>query len=153
MTGGPRLAADETRRPLQLLVVDDEQQILELLELTLQMRGYAVSLASNGPQALDVCRQRDIDVIVMDVLMAPWDGFETVRRLQAQFAAENSRQGAQSPRQMPPVVYLSGLNPPAASGSGVVQAYLVKPFRPAELALAIERVWANRTLRLRTDPV
>ncbi|GGL72156.1 hypothetical protein GCM10010840_07810 [Deinococcus aerolatus] len=151
MTGGPQLTTPEgTRRPLQLLVVDDETQILELLDLTLQMRGYAVSLAASGPQALEICRQRDIDVIVMDVLMAPWDGFETVRRLQAQYQAH----GGQPSRQMPPVVYLSGLNPPAASSSrgGVVQAYLVKPFRPAELALTIERIWEEWHRTLKTDP-
>lgn len=142
MTGGPQLTTSEgTQRPLQLLVVDDETQILELLDLTLRMRGYAVCLAAHGPQALEICRQRDIDVIVMDVLMTPWDGFETVRRLQAQYQAS----GGQPARRMPPVVYLSGLNPPAASSSrhGMVQAYLVKPFRPAELALTIERVWAE----------
>lgn len=141
-------------RPLRLLVVDDEQQILELLELTLRMRGYEVCLAADGPQALEVCRREAPDVIVMDVMMAPWDGFETVRRLQAQYAGDAQERGPR-PAPMPPVVYLSGLNPPAASvyGDGLVQAYLVKPFRPAELAQAIERVWAAHAGQPKTDPI
>lgn len=128
---------DEPHDPLHLLVVDDEQQILELLDLTLGLRGYAVWTAPNGPQALEVCRQRPIDVIVMDVLMSPWDGFETVRRLQAQYAGAAGRR-------MPPVVFLSGLNPPDALPGPAAQTYLVKPFRPGDLVLAIERVWAAR---------
>ncbi|MBB6017679.1 response regulator [Deinococcus radiopugnans] len=132
-------------RPLNLLVVDDEQQILELLELTLGLRGYAVWTALDGPQALEVCRQRPIDVIVMDVMMSPWDGFETVRRLHDQYRrpAQPAEAGAAAP--MPPVVFLSGLNPPEALpelAGQLVQTYLVKPFRPTELILAIERVWA-----------
>jgi two-component system OmpR family response regulator len=135
VTGGP-----PAHRPLHLLVVDDEQQILELLDLTLSLKGYVVWTAPDGPRALEVCRQRPIDVIVMDVLMAPWDGFETVRRLQAQSAVEPGHR-------LPPVVFLSGLNPPDALpglAGPLVQTYLVKPFRPAELVLAIERVWAAR---------
>lgn len=133
----------QTRRPLHLLVVDDEQQMLELLDLTLSLRGYTVWLASDGPQALEVCSRQPttIDVIVMDVLMSPWDGFETVRRLHAQYV-QLSAQGGQS---MPPVVFLSGLNPPDALpelAERLIQTYLIKPFRPTELVLAIERVWA-----------
>jgi two-component system OmpR family response regulator len=62
VTGGP-----PAHRPLHLLVVDDEQQILELLDLTLSLKGYVVWTAPDGPRALEVCRQRPIDVIVMEV--------------------------------------------------------------------------------------
>ena len=130
------------RRPLHLLVVDDEQQILELLDLTLGMRGYTVWPASDGPQALEVSRQHPIDVIVMDVLMAPWDGFETVRRLHAQYTRPRNAPPGQG---MPPVVFLSGLNPPGdlpELAEKLIQTYLVKPFRPADLVQAIENVWA-----------
>ena len=64
----------------------------------------------------------------MDVLMAPWDGFETVRRLQAALGPA-----------MPPVVFLSGLNRPETL-PGVVGEYLVKPFRPSQLVESIRRV-------------
>ncbi|GGM07052.1 response regulator [Deinococcus aerophilus] len=125
---------------LRLLVVEDELQILELLDLTLTLRGYVVHGASSGPQALELCCQGTspvtADVIVMDVLMTPWDGFETVRRLHGHYGAA-----------LPPVVFLSGLHPPDAFpdlGGDLVQEYLMKPFRPAQLAEAIERVWARR---------
>ncbi|PNY79992.1 response regulator [Deinococcus koreensis] len=119
---------------LRLLVVDDELQILELLDLTLSMQGYLVQTASSGPQALDVAAQSPIDVIVMDVLMTPWDGFETVRQLQRQAAGG-----------LPPVVFLSGLNRPDTLpdlGPALRVDYLAKPFRPSQLVAAIEQLWA-----------
>lgn len=117
---------------LCLLVVDDEEQILELLGLTLGLQGFRVVSARSGPLALAAAQQAAFDVIVMDVLMAPWDGFETVRRLQAEL------QGA-----MPPVVFLSGLNRPEHV-PGLVTEYLVKPFRPSQLVESIRRVAASR---------
>ena len=120
---------------LRLLVVDDEVQILELLELTLSLQGYLVHTASGGPEALALAAYEPIDVIVMDVLMTPWDGFETVRQLQQRSTAPLS-----------PVVFLSGLNRPDVLpdlGTGVRIDYLVKPFRPSQLVAAIEGLWQS----------
>ncbi|WP_027460292.1 response regulator [Deinococcus murrayi] len=116
---------------LHLLVVDDEQQILELLTLTLELQGFAVTPARSGPAALAALEQsaRLPDVIVMDVLMAPWDGFETVRRLHAQLG-----------QRLPPVVFLSGLNRPPALPAELTCEYLVKPFRPSELLACLRRL-------------
>ncbi|GAA5512204.1 alkaline phosphatase synthesis transcriptional regulatory protein PhoP [Deinococcus carri] len=118
---------------LHLLVVDDEEQILELLDLTLGMHGFRVVTARSGPLALCAAGQATFDVIVMDVLMTPWDGFETCRRLQAELGEA-----------MPPVVFLSGLNRPEQV-PGLRSEYLVKPFRPSQLVESIRRV-------VRTDP-
>ncbi|GAA0521262.1 response regulator [Deinococcus depolymerans] len=117
---------------LNLLVVDDEEQILELLDLTLSMQGFQVFPAANGPAALAQLARHPVDVIVMDVLMAPWDGFDTVRRMYDVRGAT-----------LPPVVFLSGLARPAVMpelGDGVVSEYVVKPFRPSQLVEVIERV-------------
>lgn len=116
---------------LRLLVVDDEAQILELLDLTLSLQGFQVTPARSGPLALAAAETATFDVVVMDVLMIPWDGFETVRRLQARLGPE-----------MPPVVFLSGLNRPEEV-PGVVSEYLVKPFRPSQLVESIRRVQAR----------
>nr|WP_246363087.1 response regulator [Deinococcus budaensis] len=116
-----------------MLVVDDEAQILELLDLTLRLQGFEVVTARSGPEALAAAQAGTFDVVVMDVLMAPWDGFETVHRLQLALGAA-----------MPPVVFLSGLNRPETL-PGVVSEYLVKPFRPSQLVESIGRVARSRT--------
>ncbi|KEF35402.1 histidine kinase [Deinococcus sp. RL] len=124
---------------LHLLVVDDEQQILELLTLTLELQGFTVTPARSGPAALAALEQMEQsarlpDVIVMDVLMAPWDGFETVRRLHAQLG-----------ERLPPVVFLSGLNRPPALPAELTCEYLVKPFRPSELLACLHRLTCSHS--------
>ncbi|MEF2277589.1 response regulator [Deinococcus sp. YIM 134068] len=121
--------------PLRLLVVDDEEQILELLGLTLGLHGFRVTPARSGPEALASALERPFDVIVLDVLMTPWDGFETIRRLHA----------ALGPR-LPPVVFLSGVGRAEQVpdlGPDLPTAYLVKPFRPSQLVEIIRRVAAR----------
>ncbi|PTA69795.1 response regulator [Deinococcus arcticus] len=119
--------------PLRLLVVDDEAQILELLDLTLSLQGFDVTTAPNGPAALEALPGCAPDVIVMDVLMTPWDGFETVRRMLAAVG-----------HTLPPVVFLSGLARPTPPDLGprIQEHYLLKPFRPSQLVEAIRRAHA-----------
>lgn len=119
------------RPPSRVLIVDDEAQIVELLQLTLEMHGMQVRTAVSGPEALEMAGQHSFDVIIMDVLMVPWDGFETVRRL-----------GARMGPALPPVVFLSGLNlaEDLPRVPGLRAEYLVKPFRPAHLIEALNRV-------------
>ncbi|ANE44843.1 histidine kinase [Deinococcus puniceus] len=117
---------------MHLLVVDDEAQILELLDLTLTMSGFLVTTARSGPDALALAQSRAFDVIVLDILMTPWDGFETVRQLHAALGPA-----------LPPVVFLSGLNRAAQVpdlGDALIAAYLVKPFRPSQLVEVIGQV-------------
>ncbi|WP_019008773.1 response regulator [Deinococcus aquatilis] len=123
---------DEEGAGLHLLVVDDEAQILELLDLTLTMSGFLVTTARSGPDALALAQSQPFDVIVLDILMTPWDGFETVRQLHAALGAR-----------LPPVVFLSGLNRAAQVpdlGDALIAAYLVKPFRPSQLVEVIGQV-------------
>ncbi|WP_309573236.1 response regulator [Deinococcus sp.] len=115
--------------------MDDEEQILELLELTLRLHGYEILTAAGGPQALELFAAQRVDVIVMDVLMSPWDGFETVRQLHRAFPP------------LPPIVFLSGLNRPETLpdlGGTVAIEYLLKPFRPSDLIAVVERIWADQ---------
>lgn len=127
--------AGEGLPSLRLLVVDDEQQILELLGLTLGLHGFSVETARSGPEALSAACAQNFDVIVMDVLMTPWDGFETVRRLHAALGPG-----------LPPVVFLSGLDRAGQVpdlGPDLVAAYLVKPFRPSQLVESIRQIAAR----------
>lgn len=73
--------------------------------------------------------------MVLDVLMVPWDGFETARRLLAVPGC-------------PPIVFLSGVSGAAQmqQGLALAAAYLTKPFRPSQLVEVIGRVLREQTL-------
>jgi len=67
----------------RLLVVDDEPNVAAAFEIGLARFGYDVSSVSTGEDALRVCEDEDIDVVLLDVRMTPMDGLEVLRRVKA----------------------------------------------------------------------
>ncbi|HSK88590.1 MAG TPA: response regulator [Anaerolineales bacterium] len=64
-----------------ILIVEDVPNVLELLEVTLRFKGYAVLTARNGEEALEViARQRPV-LIITDILMPKMDGYAFVQKL------------------------------------------------------------------------
>jgi two-component system OmpR family response regulator len=70
---------DQTR----VLVVDDEQYIADLLDTALTYEGFAVRQAGSGQQAMAAVPEFRPQLIVLDVLLPDFDGFEVARRLNA----------------------------------------------------------------------
>jgi signal transduction histidine kinase len=67
----------------RILIVEDAPANLQALTAILRERGYQLSVATNGRQALDVLAKVRPDLILLDVLMPEVDGFETCRRIKA----------------------------------------------------------------------
>src|SRR5499427_10969623 len=67
----------------RILIVDDAPANIQMLSTTLKDKGYQISVATNGRQALDVLARVRPDLILLDVMMPELDGFETCRRLKA----------------------------------------------------------------------
>ena len=67
----------------RILLVDDEAANVDLLEQELADAGYRTLSASSGEGALEVSRKEKPDLILLDVMMAGIDGYETCRRLKA----------------------------------------------------------------------
>jgi adenylate cyclase len=69
--------------PARVLVVDDTPANIQSLAAVLQQKGYAISVATNGKQALEVLARLRPDLILLDVMMPEMDGFETCGRIKA----------------------------------------------------------------------
>jgi len=67
----------------RILVVDDTPANIQSLAATLKEKGYQISVATNGKQALDVLARVQPDLVLLDVMMPEMDGFETCRRIKA----------------------------------------------------------------------
>jgi len=64
-----------------ILIVEDVPNVLELLEVTLRFKGYAVITAHNGEEALDIIKEQRPVLIVTDILMPKMDGYAFVQKL------------------------------------------------------------------------
>lgn len=65
----------------RILVVDDEISIRMGIREVAEYQGYDVTGAANGREALELCRQQDFDLIIMDIMMPEMDGYEAYRRI------------------------------------------------------------------------
>ena len=113
----------------KLLVVDDEQKIREIISKYAQFEGYSVEEAPNGMTAIEMFKEKDYDLIILDVMMPDLDGFSVCRELR-----RHSRT---------PVIMLSarGEEYDRIHGFEVgIDDYVVKPFSPKELMLRVSAV-------------
>jgi CheY-like chemotaxis protein/anti-sigma regulatory factor (Ser/Thr protein kinase) len=67
----------------RLLVVDDDPDVADLVRQLLEDEGYTIEAAADGLAALQALEQRRPDAILLDLLMPQMDGFDVIRRLQA----------------------------------------------------------------------
>lgn len=64
-----------------ILLVDDEESIRNMMRMTLELDGYRVYTAEDGPTALDIFRKENPDVVLLDVRMPGMDGIEVLKRI------------------------------------------------------------------------
>jgi class 3 adenylate cyclase/CheY-like chemotaxis protein len=64
-----------------VLVVDDLPQNVRLLDAVLSPRGYNVLTAGSGQEALDLLKEHEIDLVLLDIVMPGLDGYEVCRRI------------------------------------------------------------------------
>lgn len=65
----------------KILLVDDEESIRNMMRMTLELDGYQVSMAEDGPEALALFEKEKPDVVLLDVKMPGMDGIEVLSRI------------------------------------------------------------------------
>ena len=119
----------------RILAVDDERHIVRLIQVNLERAGYQVSTAFDGFDALKKVEADKPDLIVLDVMMPKMDGFEVLKRLQANPETRSI-----------PVIMLTAKAQDAdvfRGWSSGVSAYLTKPFNPLELITFVKRIMSG----------
>ena len=119
MSARPPVVAD------RILVVDDTPANIQTVTAILKEKGYRISVATNGRQALEVVERVSPDLILLDVTMPEMDGFETCRRLK----------GSEAWRRVP-VIFLTARTDTEDIVRGFELGavdYVAKPFNAHEL--------------------
>ncbi len=121
-----------------LLIVEDNDLFRGMLKSLLEMRGYTVVVARNGPEGLALAAGRTFDGAITDIEMPEMDGYEFCRQLRAQEQARGIDI---------PVWIMSGVFRPAlAKKAAAAGALLVlrKPFPIEEVCATLEQEFAKR---------
>ena len=113
----------------RILVVDDEINIRRVVREYAEFEGYEVFEAEDGMQAVEMVKENDYDVIVMDIMMPKLDGFSTCKEIRKYKST--------------PVIMLSARGEEYDKLFGFelgIDDYVVKPFSPKELMARIKVV-------------
>jgi class 3 adenylate cyclase/CheY-like chemotaxis protein len=71
------------RTPPRILIVDDNPENRDILQARLASQGYEIATAGDGAEALAVAREKQPDLILLDIMMPKVDGLEVCRQLKA----------------------------------------------------------------------
>jgi len=65
----------------KIIIVDDDEKMNELVRVNLQPRGYEMISVTNGRRAIEIVRENNPDLVILDVMMPEMDGFEVCKAL------------------------------------------------------------------------
>ena len=115
--------------------MDDNKVIRQLIRVNLELEGFEVVTAADGAECLDVVHHVRPDVVTLDVVMPRLDGLRTASRLRADPRTRN----------LPLAVVSACSQYEVESGLDVgVDAFLAKPFEPAELVRVVRQLMERR---------
>ncbi|MBS3940590.1 MAG: response regulator [Actinobacteria bacterium] len=121
-------------RPV-VLVVDDEEDVVVLCRVNLEFEGYVVIEAVDGADALDKARAHRPDVVVLDVMLPRFDGWQVLAALKAD----------PDLRQIPVVLLTARMQEEdqIRGWSAGAADYVTKPFSPLALSQVLQDVLAT----------
>lgn len=110
-----------------ILVVDDNPEIREIIQILLTGEGYLVEEAKDGADALEQIKARDFDLIILDIMMPGFNGYQTCMKIRESCLA--------------PVLFLSAKTKDSDKTLGFSSGgddYLAKPFSYNELIARVK---------------
>lgn len=123
----------EEKKRTAVVYIEDDPEMVELVTLILNRRGFEIRGALNGQHGLDLIAQEPPDLILLDLMMPGLDGWDVYHQLKASSETRSI-----------PVIIITAKAQPIDRVLGLsiakVDAYISKPFRPQELLESVELV-------------
>lgn len=116
--------------PVNILLVEDEENLHESLKLNLELEGYQVISAFDGRMALETLQKEYVDLVILDIMLPEIDGISVLETMRLQ-------------NNEVPVLILSAKNASADKVLGLKKGaddYLTKPFDLEELLLRVQKL-------------
>jgi DNA-binding response OmpR family regulator len=122
---------------MNILLAEDDLRLGRAVKRVFEEEGYETIVASDGKQALSLAKEREFDVVVLDIMLPQLDGFELCRQLRLD--------GVQTPVLM--MTARTDVDDRVKGLDAGADDYMVKPFAVAEL-LARVRALTRRASKL-----
>lgn len=121
-----------------VLIVDDDDSVRELLEFVIKKEGFRIEKASDGQEALDKARSANPDLILLDLMLPKFGGFEILRELQGDDTGSI------------PIIIITGRYTDRSTSDMIkqepnVKDFIEKPVKPQILTALVHKI-------LRTQP-
>jgi len=117
----------------QIIYIEDEQDMIDLVRLILNRKGYEVKGANGGREGLDLIRANSPDLVLLDLMMPDMDGWDVYQQLKADEATRTI-----------PVIVITAKAQNIDKVLGIhiakVDDYICKPFSPQQLIDSVESV-------------
>jgi len=129
----------EENKRTAVVYIEDDPEMVELVTLILNRRGFEIRGALNGQRGLDLIAQEPPDLILLDLMMPGLDGWDVYQQLKA----------SNKTRSIPVIIITAKAQPiDRVLGLNIakVDAYISKPFRPQELLESIEHVLSAKQI-------
>ena len=110
-----------------ILVCDDDRQIVEAIEIYLNGEGYRILKAYDGQEALDLLKDNEVNLMILDVMMPGLDGLRTTMKVRETSSI--------------PIIILSAKSEDTDKILGLnigADDYITKPFNPLELVARVK---------------
>lgn len=117
----------------RVLIADDEEDIREIIHFNLTREGYDVHLASNGAEALDLANKLSPDLVILDINMPRWNGWQVCQTLRSQAKFNNIH-----------IVFLSALGDDHSQMKGLEiggDDFIKKPISPGLLVSRVNAIF------------
>jgi len=121
-----------------ILIVDDNTDLVELYTIVLTRNGYTTFTASGGDECLNLLKTTTPDLILLDIMMEPMDGWETLTRIRSD-----------SKRHSIPVIMITGKKPTweeIKSHMHNIEDYVLKPLTIAALSDLVKSFFSSQQL-------
>ena len=112
---------------MTILVCDDDKEIVEAISIYLKQEGYDIVPAYNGKEALKVMQEKEIHLVILDIMMPELDGIHALLKLREKSSI--------------PVILLSAKSEDVDKILGLnvgADDYVTKPFNPLELVARVK---------------
>lgn len=127
----------EPNKSRLIVYIEDDTEMIDLVTLILNRRGYLVKGAHGGRQGLDLVQKEPPDLILLDLMMPDLDGWDLYQQLKANDTTKDI-----------PVIIITAKAQAIDRVLGLhiakVEDYISKPFRPQELIESIEKVLTSK---------